>query len=362
MIDLKPPNQFKMNKNNSFLAVLLTLLFLLPDVTSFACTRLVYQGKDGLYLTARSMDWKTEIPPNLWVLPRGIARTGKVGPNSIKWTAKYGSVATTSWDIATCDGMNEKGLVANMLWLGESSYPKYDPKNDKNGLVVSLWAQYMLDNFSTVAQAVEQFKKDEIVVVSDLIPGTDMFTTVHLALSDASGDNAVFEYVNEKLTVHHDRSYNVMTNSPTFDKQLALNEYWKEIPGAEFLPGTNKAADRFVRASYYIDALPQVDNTRVAVASVFSVIRNCSVPYGITTKDQPNISSTRWRTVSDHKNLKYYFESTTTPNTFWVDLNKVDFTAKSSVKKLAVDGDQTYAGETSALFKAANPFVFFGLE
>lgn len=351
-----------MNKNNSLIAVLLTVLFLMPNFTSYACTRLVYKGKNGLFITARSMDWKTEIPPNLWLFPRGVERTGKVGPNSITWTSKYGSIGTTSWDIATADGMNEKGLVANMLWLGESTYPEYNPKTDKNGLVVSLWAQYMLDNFSTVKEAVEKFKKDRIIVVSDLIPGTEMFTTVHLSISDATGDNAVFEYVNGKLSVHHDQSYNVMTNSPTFDKQLALNDYWKTIPGTEFLPGTNKAADRFVRASYYLDALPKVDNTRVAVASVFSVIRNCSVPFGISTEDQPNISSTRWRTVSDHKNLTYYFESTLTPNTFWVDLKKVDFGPKASVKKLAVDNVQTYSGETSALFEVTEPFVFFGIE
>jgi choloylglycine hydrolase len=69
------------------------------------------------------------------------------------------------------------------------------------------------------------------------------------------------------------------------------------------LPGTNRAADRFVRASYYIDAIPQTADTRTAVASVFSVIRNCSVPYGISSETEPNISSTRWRSVSDQKNL-----------------------------------------------------------
>lgn len=80
------------------------------------------------------------------------------------------------------------------------------------------------------------------------------------------------------------------------------------------LPGTNRAADRFVRASYYINAIPATDNTHVAVASAFSVIRNCSVPYGISSKEAPNISSTRWRTVADQKNLVYYFENVLTPN------------------------------------------------
>ena len=75
------------------------------------------------------------------------------------------------------------------------------------------------------------------------------------------------------------------------------------------LQGTNRAADRFARASFYIHAIPQTDDMRVSVASVFSVIRNCSVPFGISSEVEPNISSTRWRSVSDQKNLVYYFET-----------------------------------------------------
>jgi len=37
----------------------------------------------------------------------------------------------------------------------------------------------------------------------------------HLALADASGDSAIFEYISGKLVIHHDRKYTVMTNSPT---------------------------------------------------------------------------------------------------------------------------------------------------
>lgn len=67
---------------------------------------------------------------------------------------------------------------------------------------------------------------------------------LHLSISDATGDNAIFEYINGELKIHHDRSYQVMTNSPVFDQQLALNDYWKNIGGLTFLPGTNRAADR----------------------------------------------------------------------------------------------------------------------
>lgn len=125
--------------------------------------------------------------------------------------------------------------------------------------------------------------------------------TLHLLISDASGDNAIFEYIDGKLNIPHDRSYQVMTNSPVFEQQLALDNYWQNIGGVTFLPGENRAADRFVRASFYINAIPKVEDTRMAVASVFSVIRNTSVPIGISTPNEPNISSTRWRTVSDQK-------------------------------------------------------------
>mgnify|MGYP005836111513 CR=1 FL=1 len=329
----------------------------IPPVSS--CTRAVYKGPGGLVITARSMDWKDEIPGNMWLFPRGMERHGVTGPNTVTWKSKYGSVVTSSFDIASVDGMNEKGLVGNMLWLAESTYPEFD--GSQKGLSVSAWLQYALDNFATVAEAVEALAPEPFVVVTDVIPGTEKMTTVHLSLSDASGDNAIFEYIEGKLVIHHDPSYVVMTNNPTYEKQLAIMEYWKQIGGLAMLPGTNKAADRFVRASFYLEALPQTTDYRTAVSSVFSLIRNTSVPLGIASEDQPNISSTRWRTVADQKNLVYYFESTLAPNVFWVDLKKLDFSEGAQVKKLEVGNFPTHSGETSALFKETPPFEFVGL-
>ena len=114
--------------------------FLLVQKEAFACTRVVYKGPNGTVITARSMDWKDEIAANLWVFPRGIARSGEVGPQSLKWTSKYGSVISSAWDIATVDGLNEKGLVANVLWLVESVYPKFEPEGKKKGISISSWA------------------------------------------------------------------------------------------------------------------------------------------------------------------------------------------------------------------------------
>ncbi|WP_336514502.1 linear amide C-N hydrolase [Pollutibacter soli] len=342
-------------------AILLLTASLLIYQPVHSCTRVVYTGPNGTVLTARSMDWREEIPANLWVLPRGIARTGEVGMNTISWKSKYGSVITSSWDIASTDGMNEKGLVGNLLWLAESQYAKFEKNGKVKGLAISLWLQYVLDNFATVAEAVDDLQKEKFVVVSDMIPGSDQFATIHLSISDPSGDNAIFEYINGKLVIHHSKEYHVMTNSPVFEEQLAINQYWKNIPGTIMLPGTNRAADRFVRASYYINAIPQTDNTRVALASVFGVIRNCSVPLGISSPTEPNISSTRWRTVSDQKNLVYYFENVLNPNVVWVEFSKLDFKENAPVKKLSLQNNENYSGESSKSFQVTKPFKFMGL-
>jgi len=326
-----------------------------------ACTRVVYLGPADHVITARSMDWKTDVGTNLWVFPRGMQRSGAAGPNSIRWTSKYGSITASGYDVSTTDGMNEAGLVANMLWLVESSYPVRDGKAP--GLSIAAWAQYVLDNFATVQQAVDALAKNPFTIVTDKVPGESRLATVHLSLSDAGGDSAIIEYIDGKQVIHHDRAYQVMTNSPIFEKQLALNEYWQQISGTVMLPGTNRASDRFARASFYVNAIPKSENPVEAIASVFGVIRNVSVPYGITTPDQPNISSTRWRTVSDQKRKLYFFESALTPNVFWIDLTKLDLSEKTGkVRKLDLGPNQTriYSGMVNDRFVPAVPFEFLG--
>lgn len=325
--------------------------------TAEACTRGVFIGDNNTVITLRSMDWQNDIGSNIWVMPRGIERTGAAGPNSIVWTSKYGSVIASAFDAATADGMNERGLVANLLYLSESIYPKSPPEPDSKPMSISAWTQYVLDNFATVHEAVAAMRQEDFYVIPVESPD-GAAGTVHLSISDASGDSAVFEYVDGELTIHHGRDYKVMTNSPVYDQQLALDAYWKQIGGLTMLPGTNRAADRFARTSFYLDALPKNVDDATAVAAAFSVIRNASVPLGITTPDQPNISSTRWRSVSDQKNLRYYFEPTRSPNVFWLDFDQLDFSEGAPVQRLMLTDGSVYAGDAATHLEPTEAFAF----
>jgi penicillin V acylase-like amidase (Ntn superfamily) len=335
--------------------------------TAGACTRTLYVGEDNTVITGRNMDWKEDMASNLWIFPAGLQRDGAAGARSIRWTSKYGSVVVSGYEAGTTDGLNEKGLVANLLYLAESNYGT--PDKARPFLTIAAWPQYVLDNYATVSEAVDALRGEPFNMLAPTLPNGSE-AALHLAISDASGDSAIFEYVGGKLVIHHGKQYAVMTNSPVYDEQLALNEYWKQVGGLVFLPGTNRAADRFARASFllgaiprrtdpsYIKGVPQQSYMYQAVASVLSVQRAVSVPLGITTPDQPNISSTIWRTVSDQRNLVYYFDSATRPNTFWVTLAKLDLKPGAPVKKLTIQHGEVFSGEVADQFKAADPFKF----
>jgi choloylglycine hydrolase len=332
----------------------LILLFSAVPPAANACTRILYETGSGDFIVGRTLDWNEDTATDLWAFPKGMQRDGGAGNGSIKWVSRYGSVVASIYDIASVDGMNQAGLVGNMLYLAEADYGA-EANSGKPGLSVGAWLQYALDNYATVAEAVRGLQAEPFRIVAPKMPTGDP-AGAHLALSDSSGDSAIFEYVGGKLVVHQGRQYTVMTNSPIYEKQLAINTYWEEIGGATMLPGTYRAADRFVRASYNLKAAPKVDDPRLAISTVFSMARTISVPIGIDDPQRPNIATTIWRTVSDSKAQRYYHESVFSPAVFWVDISKLDLSQGAAPRKLELKDRPILAGEVSEKFVAAAPF------
>jgi penicillin V acylase-like amidase (Ntn superfamily) len=329
-----------------------------PTVDLGACTRVVYLGDDGAVVTARSMDWTGPVFSDLWLFPRGMKRSGAAGPNAIAWTSKYGSVVTAAFNSASTDGMNERGLVANLLYLDESKYATPAAGDTRRPLAITAWVQYVLDNYATVAEAVEDMRREPFYVATMMTPDGHP-GQLHLSISDATGDSAIFEYLDGKLVIHHGRQYQVMTNSPPFDDQLALDAYWRTVGGNAMLPGTYRPADRFVRMAFYVKDVKKTKDPVEAGATAFSLIRNASVPIGVKgPANEPNVAETLWRTVADHKNGLYFFESTRSPNVFWVRLADVDFSPGRPAKKLKLAQGEVYAGNVAAQFEASDPFAF----
>jgi choloylglycine hydrolase len=323
-----------------------------------ACSRVLWNDNTIAVVVGRNMDWPQDMQTDLWAFPRGIARNGlSPGANGIAWTSKYGSVAASVYGMGTGDGLNEKGLVVNVLWLTEADYGKRDARQP--GLALSLWAQYMLDNFATVAEAVAAIERKPFQLIPLKVPGDDSPAPVHMALADATGDSAIIEVVNGgQFRIHHGRQYTVMTNSPPYPAQLANLQQYQGFGGSAPLPGSTEAADRFVRAAYYLENLTKPADVRETVAEMLSVMRNVAQPFIKPSPAHPYTSHTVWRSVADATDRLYFYESTLSPNVIWVRLDDLDFTAGAPVRKLDLVHSGDLVGDVTASFKPSAPLNF----
>ncbi len=347
----------------SALVALLTAVFG-PAAAANACSRVTWLGPNGMVITGRSMDWPYSFNSHLYAVPAGSTQDGAGGPNSLTWTRKYGAIEVAGTTDpkgpidGVFDGMNTTGLVANLLYLGESDFGPA-PTDNRPRLSFAAWVDYVLTSYATVNEVVAAFTDPSIYIVPiNFGPGGAGHPTVHLSVTDASGDSAIIEYLDGKPVIHHGRQYQVMTNSPTYDKQLELNAKWDGVDKNSDLPGSIQSEDRFVRASYYLSRLPQTTDERQAVAGVFSVMRNVSVPWGVGDPEHPNLSPTYWRSVADSTNKVYYFESALSPNIVWVNLDKINLGPGSGIRAVAVEGNYSIIGNIDDQLAPAKPISF----
>lgn len=306
------------SKSTVVAAVLATSLL---TSSAFACSRILW-NTDQASVVARTMDLYMSDKARIAVFPRGMSRGGPTAmPNMLSWKSKYASVGATALDLAVSDGLNEKGLSANLLYLHDTKYEKRD--SGRPGLTNAAWAQYILDNFASVDEAVEAMKR--LQIVSIVAGGREW--PLHLSIADAKGDSAIFEFVNGKMTVNRGPDTLVMTNEPAFSVQRKNLQRYKLFGGKLPMPGDIDPKSRFVRASSYLKTLPKPASLREAVAGAYSVIRNVAAPFGAhdtSGGDSSDTWPTLWASLADLSHKVYFFQSTQSANLFWVDLSRVN--------------------------------------
>jgi len=341
----------------------------LVGVTSFtgiglmqadACSRIVYKGNDNLVIVGRSLDWKSPIPTNLYIYPRGMHKVSADNEHAFRWTSKYGTVLSVGYDGGVTEGMNEKGLVINGLFCKGTVYNKNDSTgNDKPEISLAVFVSWLLDLNSTTAEAVNTLKNHKFSISGATFDGGTV-SALHWAITDATGNTAVIEFQNGDLNVY-DKSNTgsdmlVLTNDPPYPQMLAINNYWKTIGGSNMLPGTVKSTDRFVRADYFVNHVRKTSDPNLALSITRSILVNVSVPYTYSIESEPNISSTQWRSFADTKNMRYYFDIVTNMGCYYIDLSKTDLSPGAPVLKLDTSGHNEFAGCINKELRKSQPF------
>jgi penicillin V acylase-like amidase (Ntn superfamily) len=334
--------------------IIFTLMLFAISSSLLPCSRVMWVGADGHVIVGRNFDWFEDLKINSWVFPQGIQRNGLVKENPLKWTSKYGSFVTTFYELGVDEGVNEKGLVVNALYLEESDYGIRDIK--KPGLTLTIWVQFFLDNFATVDEAVKYIQNNDMQVVPILLGGQP--GVGHVALGDLSGDNAIIEYIGGKLKIYHSKEYKIMTNTPPFDQQLANLKKYKPFGGNQPIPGSCNSDDRFVRATYFESELPlSANNVNEAILNIFSVMRNIAQPASKNFGDPSylDISPTVMTTILDLTNGVYYYSYFKSFDLLWVNLGKLNFSKGAPIMKLDLVNNPNFAGDVTGKLIQSEP-------
>ncbi len=321
--------------------------------TANACSR-VFWNDNPVKLVGRTLDWSRNFDEAMWSLPAGMERQGRAPDNPAKWTSRYASLIIAGLDICTEEGINEKGLVVNLLFLDGTQYEQRNSK--RPGIAFYQWPQFYLDNYATVNEVIANL--DQVQVVNTAL-GEEYpdGLPLHVAIADASGQSAIIEFIKGEPVVHLGREYQVMTNEPAYDQQIANMLRYKTFGGTiEQLPGGIQADDRFVRAAYTLKYLPKTSDPAQAAASMMSLMNNVSVPFGSPYSGVSGTYPTWYRSIIDPGSRLYYVQTTVTPNTFWVEMDKLDLKPGSAARKLSIF-DPKLMGEASADFKEGKPSV-----
>lgn len=314
-------------------AVLLTLAAV-PQ--GDACSRVVLNNNRGTILIGRTLDWRTPIPTNIYVYPRGVDKESMPSGNRLTWQSKYASVLAVGYDGGVTEGMNEAGLSMNGLFCKGTIYPTA-PENvepsQRPVMSLAVLVSYFLDNFATAAEVKAALEDTPFDIAGKTFDGGTV-STLHWAVTDTTGMTVVLEYQQGRMHLYEGKGLKVMTNDPPLPQMQAVNAYWEQVGGKNMLPGTVRSSDRFARASYFVNHAPESTDYETLFASITSIMGTVSVPYGYEVEGEPNLSSTQWTSISDIGGGKYYFRFATSTGFLWVDLGRLQLNVGAPILKL----------------------------
>jgi choloylglycine hydrolase len=270
--------------------------------SSFACTTFLLT-KNGQYVFGRNYDWVTGNGM-IMVNKRGLLKKSlevEVG-KQIQWTSVYGSISFNQYGKEfPMGGMNEKGLVVELMWLDDTKYPA---KDDRAALDVLQWIQYQLDCAATIEDVIDSDKQVRIT--------NDNATPLHYLIADAAGNAATIEFLEGKMVVHkgNDLPLPVLTNS-LYTEAL---KYTQDIKKTEARSFTDNSLARFSIACNMLKKFQQPEQKSAPVDYAFSILNN--VAQGDFTK---------WSIVYDISNKQIHFITDKNKNRRNISIDQFNF-------------------------------------
>ena len=293
-------------------------LFLLTLYSSFlfACSTFLL-NKDGQLVFGRNYDWVSGNGA-VMINPRGVKKTSFApnGGKAITWVSGCGSVTFNQFGKEfPHGGMNERGLVIELMWLSETTYPSADDRASMNELQ---WIQYQLDNCATVSEVIAT---DSIIRIS-----RQQAAPLHYLVADANGDAATIEFINGQMKVHRgkDLPTPVLTNTVYAEAQRQVTQQ-----GSNGRSYGDNSVDRFATACRMVQQYQTTNTKEPAVDYAFNILNK--IAQG---------SYTKWRIVYDITNRQVQFVTYDHPQRKTLSFADIDFSCASPTLHFPLNNKQ----------------------
>lgn len=278
-----------------------TFLFLTIVVQSaYPCSSFVLKNGNTILL-GKNFDWTFDqgyIIKNIKNTQKTAYFTHNGTPAS--WISKYGSITfNQNGKEMPYGGMNEKGLVVEMLWLEDTRFNISETKTYVNELE---WIQYQLDNFHTV---------DEVIANVESLKIYPIKGKVHYILVDTYGQSVIIEYLegSPKIYRKEANACQAITN-----KSVVYSE--KYINNLQDTPKKN--ISEIYRYHQLEKQIKKLQNpTDFSEKTAFQMLKSVSIPKGSF--------KTVWSIVYNVENRSIFFFSASQRKVKQINLNNIDF-------------------------------------
>ena len=314
----------------------IALMIFVGAQTLYACTTF-FIHKNGQLAFGRNYDWVTDVGMVCSNL-RGLSKTSMKMPegSTVKWISKYGSITFNQYGKEFPNGgMNEMGLVVEMMWLDGSQYPRSDKRPS---MYVLQWIQYQLDNCVSVKDVLATNKKIRISQKGN--------APVHYLVADASGEAATIEFLEGKMVVHKGNKLPLAVLANTayatssrlvMDAELGNVDDGKKIESHSF---SDNSVRRFANACSMVKKYQQNEIDKPIVDYSFEILEKVSQP-----------EFTKWSIVYDINNKTVYFKSSSYADIKSIAFTDVDLSCNATA--VTFDMNQPSAGNVG---KMLTPF------
>jgi choloylglycine hydrolase len=308
--------------NRDTLIGVIMILFLLCSIpqTVSACSTFRLQKGPELICGHNLNQGDIGVPGMVFINKRGVFKLGRtwdelitkerMNPSSHRWISRYGSVTFNAFGKNLPDGgINEVGLY---IWEmnEDAEYPQDTGLPKLNQMS---WMQYILDNYSTVDEAVQCASETEI-------DGWGW----HFFVGDAEGRCAAIAFIDGEVVVNRDETMPVpgLFNTP-YDRELELLRYYRGFGGLYQPVLHDLRVPRFVKTAVMVrDYDPAQD----------------VVDYGFAMLDTLKVYDVpEWSILCDLRRRVVYFKTRVNPHIKSLQLDDIDFSNEGPVLVLNID-------------------------